>query len=354
MFREGDLQLVGYVVGDLSRAELRAYLKTQLPEYMIPAYLVELETLPLTPNGKVDTRALPDPEVESEASYVAPRTLDEQQVAEIFSEVLGVKQVGVHDSFFDLGGHSLLATQAVSRLREAFQSELPLRELFESPTVEALALRVNEWQRKNQGEALPPLLPVSRKEDIPLSYAQQRLWFIDRLEPGSALYNIPFALRLCGDWKMEHLEQGLKELIRRHEILRTTIGEHEGVPVQKIHPMQKIQEEELRIWNWTDLRNQTPEDREAERERLQKEAEQQPFDLETGPLLRIQAIRMSEQEWVVLGTMHHIIADGWSIGVFMREWMHLYEGLVQGLPAELEPLAVQYADFASWQRSWLK
>ncbi|SDZ38329.1 amino acid adenylation domain-containing protein, partial [Thermoactinomyces sp. DSM 45892] len=245
----GDKRLIAYVVGDGDVIDWREHLKAQLPSYMIPSHFVEMETLPLTSNGKIDRKALPIPEEQAGGgeNHLSPV---EELIASVWSQVLGVSNIGAQDSFFELGGHSLLATQVVSRLQEAFQIELPLRELFEHSTVETLARRIGQLRQGDQKRELPPLVPVERGEAIPLSYAQQRLWFIDRFTPNSALYNIPAVLRLTGDWALESLEKGWNQLLERHESLRTVIQEIDDQPVQQIRPYSP---ETIPVMNVTEL-----------------------------------------------------------------------------------------------------
>ena len=216
-------------------------LKDKLPEYMVPSAFVTLAEVPLTPNGKVDREALPAPEWSGEASsgFVAARTPVEEMLCGIWEQLLKREQVGVHENFFELGGHSLLATQVVSRVRESFNVELPLRVIFESPTISEISEAVEEAMRAEEGVALSPIIPISRDRQLPLSFSQQRLWFIDRFEPESAAYNVPASVRLRGQIDVPALEQALSELIRRHETLRTVFGEAEGLPVQVIMPRRR-------------------------------------------------------------------------------------------------------------------
>ncbi|SDX08991.1 non-ribosomal peptide synthase domain TIGR01720/amino acid adenylation domain-containing protein [Marininema mesophilum] len=347
-YDRGDKRLVAYVVGEGSVAEWKAHLKEQLPSYMMPASFVVMKAFPLTPNGKIDRKALPTPDTRQGGDqYIAPRTPLEELVVSVWEQVLGLENIGAKDSFFELGGHSLLATQVASRLQEAFQIELSIRELFAYPTVEALATRLDEL-RQGEKATLPPLKPMERTEPVPLSYAQQRLWFIDRFTPNSALYNIPGVWRLKGDWSIESLEKGLNALIERHEVLRTVIGEVDGQPVQQIQPFMP---RKLPVIHLIDL---PIEEREAEMNRLIQEEAESPFDLAQGPLMRTQCIQMEEEEWIFLCTMHHIISDGWSMGIFLEELLTLYQNVLDESPAELPPLPIQYADFAQWQRKWME
>ncbi|HEX2092009.1 MAG TPA: amino acid adenylation domain-containing protein, partial [Longimicrobiaceae bacterium] len=343
----GDRRLVGYVVpaaGEVSPAELSTWLGERLPGYMVPAALVSLDAFPLSPNGKVDRRALPAPErEEAAAEYAAPRTSTEEVVAGIWADILRRERVGVEDDFFALGGHSLLATQVMSRVQAALGVEVPLRALFEAPTVAGLAARADQALREGSGLAAPPLVPVPRDRPLPLSFAQQRLWFIDRLEPGSAAYNMPFPLRLRGGLDVRALERALEELVRRHETLRTVFAVRDGEPVQVVREAGALS---LAV---EDLRGR------PEEEVLRRAAAEgmRPFDLEAGPLLRTALLRLGDEEWVLLFTLHHIVSDGWSLGVLVREVCELYAAFCEGRAPTLPQLPVQYADYAVWQRAWL-
>jgi amino acid adenylation domain-containing protein len=344
----GEQRLVAYVVGEAQADTLRAHVRRSLPEYMVPAAFAFLETLPLTPNGKLDRKALPAPELApAEDRYVAPRTQAEEVLAGIWAEVLKVERVGVEESFFDLGGHSLLATRVVSRIRQVFAIELPLRALFEGPTVAALAGRVED-ERRRELPVLPPVVPAGRTGPLPLSFAQERLWFIDRLEPGSGTYNIPAALRLAGALDGAALERALGEVVRRHEALRTVFGEVDGSPVQVIAPFGGFA---LPV---EDLSALSEADREAEVGRRAGEEARRAFDLSAGPLLRAALLRLGAEEHVLLLSMHHIVGDAWSTGVLFRELWALYEAYREGRESPLPELAVQYADYAVWQREHLR
>ncbi|HEY0022712.1 MAG TPA: non-ribosomal peptide synthase/polyketide synthase [Longimicrobium sp.] len=353
----GEQRLVAYVVGGADAEALRAHLRLSLPDYMVPGAFVSVERLPLTPAGKLDVRALPAPEYASaEDRYVAPRNPVEEVLAGIWAEVLRLERAGVTESFFDLGGHSLLATRVVSRVRELFGVELPLRAFFEGPTVAELAGRVEELRREGGSAALPPLVPVGRDAPLPLSFAQERLWFLQQMEPEGAGYNMPWSRRLRGSLDAGALERALGELVSRHEALRTTFQPVEQGAVQVIHPAAPA---ELPVLDLTEL---APEVREQEARRLAREDAECPFDLERGPLLRATLVRLSGEEHVLLLTMHHIVSDGWSMGVLFRELFTLYESFSPASGAAptastappLPPLAVQYADFAVWQRGWLQ
>jgi non-ribosomal peptide synthetase component F len=267
-------------------------------------------------------------------------------LAGIFAQVLGVERVGVRDNFFELGGHSLLATQVISRTRAAFQVEVALRSLFEAPTVAGLGEVVEAALLEESGVVAPPLLRVPREAPLPLSFAQQRLLFLDQLEPGNASYNMPAALRLTGRLDFAALERALCEIIRRHEVLRTTLTTAEGEWVQVVNAPSA-----LRL-DVEDLRGA----QEAGAEALRRAAEEarRPFDLSAAPPLRLRLLRLAEDEHVILLTMHHIAGDGWSLGVLIREFGALYNAFAAGEPSPLAELEIQYGDFVVWQRQWLR
>ena len=362
----GDQRLTAYVVTEEGKtmsptgpAELRARLAATLPPHMVPSYFVSLPALPLLANGKVDRRALPAPEEMDtgigEERGTAPRTPAEELLAGLWSDLLGaglVGTVGREDDFFARGGHSLLATQLVSRVRTAFGIELPLRAVFEHPTVAGLAQEIEQRSRR-AGSAPPPLVRIDRVDranDLPLSFAQQRLWFLDQLEGGS-LYNMPIALRIEGDLSVAALSQALAEVVRRHEVLRTVFsqaGSEAGGQVrQVILPAAGFEVAHV------DLTSLPPDLREpVAAERIAEEA-RRPFDLARGPLLRAGLWRLGATDHLLLLAMHHIVSDGWSLGVLVHEVTALYVAFARVLPSPLPELPVQYADFAAWQQSWL-
>jgi non-ribosomal peptide synthetase component F len=259
-----------------------------------------------------------------------------------------VGEVGVGENFFELGGHSLLATQVISRVREAFGVELSLRNLFEQPTIAGLGEMIEVKLRAGQSERQPRIRRASREGALPLSYAQQRLWFLDQMEPGKAFYNIPAAVRIEGPLKVHALEQCLNEIIRRHEALRTTFPEGQANPTQVIAPDGSVT---IQV---TDLQRLSEAEAEVEAMRLATAEAQRNFNLAQGPLLRVSLLRLNENHHILLLTMHHIISDGWSVGVLVREFMDLYEGFCAEKPVQLPELPFQYADFAAWQREWLE
>ncbi len=351
----GNKRLVAYVTPaqqpSPSPGELRRYLLERLPEYMVPSLFMLLEELPLTPTGKLDRRHLPEPNWEeriSEKEFVSPRTPTEEMMTGLWREVLGLSHISVLDDFFELGGHSLLATQLLSRIRESFNIELPLRVIFESSILADLAEMVDVAQRSAAGLAPPPIRPAPRQGPQPVSFAQQRLWFLDQLEPNSPYYNIPEGMRVRGPLDVNVLERCLNEEVRRHESLRTTFSTVDGKPVQVIHPQLSLHVSVV------DLSHLPRAKREAEVMRWSREEARTPFVLSEGPLLRMRVLRLAADEHVILTTMHHIISDEWSANVFSREIAILYDAFSHGRPSPLPDLPIQYADFARWQREWLQ
>ncbi|MBB6145125.1 amino acid adenylation domain-containing protein [Silvibacterium bohemicum] len=328
---------------------LREYLKDSLPEYMIPVSVVVLPAWPLTANGKLDRAALPVPgrSARTTGEYQEPQGETARVLAAIWESVLGLDLVGHTDNFFALGGHSLLATQVMSRVRDAFGVELRVRALFDAPRLDDLA-KVLEEARRGKPEARPRLEARSRPAEIPLSYAQQRLWFIDRLQGDSREYHMPEALHLKGELNLEALQRTVQTIVDRHESLRTHFSEKDGQPVQVI-------EAELRISvPLEDLSDLAGALREAAVIDAMRRESHDPFHLSRGPVLRFKLLKLAAEEHILLRTCHHIASDGWSTGVFNREFGQLYEAYSEGLENPLQPLAVQYADFTLWQRSWLE
>jgi amino acid adenylation domain-containing protein len=346
----GGKRLVAYCApaGDAAACTasgLREHLAARLPASMVPVAFVVLPELPAGASGKVDRARLPEPGLPPEAAGEAPRTAAEEIVAGIWREVLGMPQVPRSANFFELGGHSLLATQVVSRLRAATGAEVTLREMFESPTVAGLAAAVAaSLSAGSSSLAAPPIRPVPREGDLPLSFAQERLWFLDRLAPGNAGYHIPLALAVHGDLSLPAMAAALGAMVRRHEALRTTYVARGDRPVQVIAPPG--------LWTLplVDLSGLPAALRRAEARRLADEEVARPFDLERDPVLRASALRLEPREHVLLLVVHHIAADGWSLGVMVDEIVALYPPTASPLPE----LAVQYADFAVWQREWLR
>ncbi len=348
----GGAQIVAYVVAREPMAaaalttELRAFLAERVPGYMLPSAFVLLEALPLTPNGKIDRKALPAPNLHAEhdaAAFVAPRSPSEAVLAALWQQVLPGAPVGVYANFFAAGGHSLLATQLISRIRDAFGVDLPLRSLFETPTIAGLAAQLDTAQRHGL-PAPPPLQAAPRSQLLPLSFAQERLWFLEQLAPGSVAYNIPLVLRLHGPLDLVALDASLAALIQRHELLRTSFALHDGQPYQRIAA-------ELTVPLTLRTLSATQGDVVAE---LVADAVHHPFDLSTGPLLRLTVLRLADHEHVLILVIHHIIADGWSLDVLLRELVALYQAQLADVPPPLPALPIQYADFAVWQRQWLQ
>ncbi|MEA2694055.1 MAG: hypothetical protein QOJ16_3442, partial [Acidobacteriota bacterium] len=342
----GDRVLVTYLVGapPLAPADLRLHLGRFLPGFMIPSHFVLLDRLPLNPNGKVDLAALPDPAAAgSRSSRVAPRNLLEERLAALWEEVLGVQDIGVEDSFFDLGGHSLKAAAIVARARTELGLDVRLADLFESPTIAGLAACA---ATESVPSALIPRVP--REGELPLSFAQQRMWFLDLWEPGGAAYNLPGAVGLDGPLNVPALAGALAEVGHRHEVLRTTFAAEGGRPLQRIHP------ERVPAPSLIDLAGLPPSTGRHEAALLAAREAREPFDLARGPLLRSRLLRLAREEHALLLTLHHIAADGWSIGVLIRELQALYAAAVASKPSPLPELAIQYADYAVWQRTALK
>jgi amino acid adenylation domain-containing protein len=349
----GDKRLVAYVVPSgegVEAATLRAHLQRSLPEYMVPSAYVVLEALPLTPNGKVDRRALPAPEGDAvvRGEYVAPRTPSEEVLAAIWCEVLKLDRVGVDDNFFKLGGHSLLAMRVIARVREEFEVDLPLRSLFETPGVRELARRVEAAQRDGLGLAVPSLRVGLRPDVLPLSHAQERLWLLEQMGGLGSAYHIPAAVRLRGELDVGALERAFATVVERHEVLRTRFVVEDGNPVQVVDPpgLSGLAIEDL---------SDVPKGERATTARERVNAlTQQRFDFERGPLFRAYLLRLSADEHVAVVVMHHIVSDGWSIGVLIREVSALYAAYSGRLSSPLPALPVQYADYALWQRGWLR
>ena len=285
---------------------------------------------------------------ELEGVFVAPRNPVEEMVAGMWRDLLKLDQVGIYDNFFKLGGNSLLATQVISRLREAFSVELPLHQLFESPTVAELSSQIEAIRQAGSEVQLPAIKPVPRDQELLLSFGQQRLWLLAQLEEQSTTYNEPAAVRLSGPLNQAALEQSLREVVRRHEVLRTTFKLVNGSPVQIIAPQPTLT---LPV---VTLESLLEEEQATEVQRLVTREQELPFDLATGSLLRVRLLKLAAESHVLLVTMHHIVSDGWSMGVFIREVIALYQAFSNELPSSLQELPIQYADFAHWQRQWLK
>ena len=342
----GETRLAAYVVADddaPATAELRAHLRGRLPDYMVPDAFVLLPELPRTPNGKVDRLALPTPERRRGASaeYAAPSTPVEARLAAIWAEVLGIDAVGVRDDFFELGGHSLLATQLAARVRERMGAELPLGTLFAMPTIEELARQIYVVAAPSAGTAIPR---APRDRPLPLSFPQEAIWFFQRLSPEMRSYNFQATVRVRGALDVPVLERALAEIVRRHEIFRTTFPEVDGAPVQVVRDPWPVR------LPFTDLSDRSAEERETELKRRLRAEFLRPFDLESLPLVRWSLFRTAVDEHVLLVVEQHLVHDGWSFGVFLRELKALYDAFLRGEPSPLPELPVQFGDFAAWQR----
>ncbi|HLL47574.1 MAG TPA: condensation domain-containing protein, partial [Longimicrobiaceae bacterium] len=344
----GGKRLAAYVVpvrpDAVGEPELRAHARARLPEYMVPAAFVLLERLPLSPNGKVDRRALPEPgRPEGEDACLPPRTPLEEALAGTWAGVLGVERVGPRDSFWGLGGHSLLAIRLISRVRRLFGVELPLRTLFGAPTLAEFSERVESARREGPVRGAPPLRPAPRAGALPLSFAQQRLWLVDRMEGGGAAYHVPAAFRLRGPLDVDALGRALTEVVRRHEALRTSFPEVDGAPVQAVAAAAAVP---LPVEALDGAG-------EAALARRLAKAAGLPFDLAAGPLFRALLLRTGAGEHVLFLDVHHVVSDGWSMEILLRELSALYGAFTRGEPSPLPELEVQYADYAVWQRGWL-
>ncbi|MFN0279993.1 MAG: amino acid adenylation domain-containing protein [Pyrinomonadaceae bacterium] len=347
----GDKRLVAYFVSGsglkIETGELRNYLRQKLPDYMVPSAYVQLDSLPLTPNGKIDRKALPAPEKDASVDrqeYEPQKTETEKTLAKIWSETLGVDNIGINDNFFDLGGHSLLATQVLVKIATETGNLLSVAELFNLPTIAEMAKTLDEQASSAKKSSAAQIPVVSRKGNIPLSFAQQRLWFLDKLEPNSAAYNIPFGMRIDGEIDLKALRTALDKLIVRHESLRTFVTTANGEGFLQILPKLAV---ELPV---IDLTNLAAEERDAKVRNLTTEEASKPFDLAMSPLFRTKLLKLRGDEHVMLVTMHHTISDGWSLAVFFEELSEIYGGLTRGIDVGLPELKLQYADFASWQR----
>uniref|UniRef100_UPI0017F27693 condensation domain-containing protein n=1 Tax=Ramlibacter sp. TaxID=1917967 RepID=UPI0017F27693 len=350
--KPGDKRLVAYAVcapEARDAASLRTALQRTLPHYMLPSHIVLLDSLPLTPNGKTDRKALPAPDRDGEErAHVAPRTPTEQAVAAIWAEVLQVPRVGAQDNFFELGGHSLLATQVVARLRETLGVELSLRMLFQAPDLAALGAQVDAAQREGAGLAIPPLTLQKRPARLPLSYAQERLWLLEQIESMGSAYNITGAVRFIGALNVVAFERALAEIVRRHEALRTRFDADDETIAQVIDKPGRFALERI------DLSALDPAARDADATRAMHKAASRRFDLAAGRLFHATLLRLAPEEHVAVVVMHHIVSDGWSLGVLIGELGALYTAYVQGRESPLPELSVQYADYALWQRGWLQ
>jgi amino acid adenylation domain-containing protein/thioester reductase-like protein len=363
-------RLVAYIVPESdvpapSTTELRGFLGGKLPDYMVPAAFVLLDALPLSPNGKVDRNALPAPATDRpdlDSEFVPPATHTERRLAAIWSEVLQVRRIGSRDSFFDLGGHSLLVTQVITRVKSEFGVELPLRRLFEATTLAEFAVAIDTTCSSvpaGNGRSMTPAVPsladaplrhVPRDEPLPMSFGQETLWFLDQLEPGNSSYNCPAAVKVRGPLDLGALRRAFELIVHRHESLRSTFRLQGERRVVIVNPPIDLP---LEV---TDLRGLPPDERKHQADALIDAEAARPFDLTSGPLLRLGVIRLADDESIVLMTVHHIAYDGWSTGVLVQEFATLYKAVIATRDRRkqpvLPPLAIQYPDFAYWQRQW--
>ncbi|WP_130908774.1 non-ribosomal peptide synthase/polyketide synthase, partial [Pseudomonas antarctica] len=342
-------QLIGYYTAssELDQQAVKTALAAELPEYMVPAQLMRLDAMPLSPSGKLDRRALPEP-VWQTREHIEPQTPLQQQIAAIWREVLGLPRIGLGDDFFALGGHSLLATQIISRTRQACDVELPLRTLFEARELGAFAEQVGLIQASGLRNQQTAIAKVDRSAPVPLSYSQQRMWFLWQMEPDSPAYNVGGMARLRGVLDVGRFEAALQALIMRHETLRTTFPSVDGVAYQKVAPQTGLR------MDWQDFSALNDTERQ---QRLQQFADHEahtPFNLETGPLLRACLVKASAQEHYLVLTLHHIVTEGWAMDIFARELSALYEAFIDERDSPLAPLPVQYLDYSVWQRQWLE
>ncbi|MFI3197899.1 MAG: amino acid adenylation domain-containing protein [Methylococcaceae bacterium] len=352
----GDKRLIAYLAhSQLEHSNvdtLRLFLKKQLPEYMVPSAFVFLDELPLTPNGKLDRKALPAPDQtrpEFTQAYFPPSSPIEEIMAALWQEVLAIEPIGIYDNFFALGGYSLLAMQLMVRLNKQFQIELHLHLLFEEPTIAGLSTLLTTMLEQAPAANLEPIQVISRDQPIPTSFAQQRLWFLDQLLGASSLYNIPWAIQLNGKLDVSAVQQSLRTIVARHEVLRTCFVEQDGEPVQVISDSVDF------VCPLVDLSTLPLNSQDGKIQELLAAEGNKPFALKETPLIRATLFKLAEQEHILLVTFHHSVADGWSMGVFSRELASFYEAFNLGqASANLPELPIQYADYTVWQREWLQ
>jgi len=341
-------QLAAYYTGSATATTLKQALQQTLPAYMLPNRWMNVPALPLTPNGKIDRKNLPALDAHTDTPHIEARNDLERLLVDYWQQLLSVPRIGVKDSFFDLGGHSLLATQLISWVRDRFEVDLALRELFENPSIESLAQQIERAKNKPQALKAPPITPVARDIPLPLSYAQERLWFLDQLEPDNAVYNIPAGIQVIGAFQADLFYQALTAVVQRHEALRTTFKSLNGQPTQHVHANLAP------TWDTQDIREQSADSIAHSIQQVAKQQAMEPFKLAQGPLLRGACIRTADDRHALYLTMHHIISDGWSSGILLREVATLYLNQVNDQAIALPPLPIQYADYAHWQRHWLK
>lgn len=352
----GDKRIAAYLVpregNTLNVSEIKQSLSGRLPEYMIPYAFVFLPKLPVTSNGKIDRRALPAPDIneimkELKSNYAPPRTAVEEVIAAIWSDILKIQKVGINDNFFELGGHSLLATQVISRIKSTFKLEIPLRSIFENPTVSRLSHIVEAEEMNKKGLWNAAILPAPPEENVPLSFSQQRLWFLDQLEPGNTFYNIPETYKIKGRLNIAILEAGFNELIKRHEILRTSFLTIDGKPKVEISPELKIK------INVTDLSEFTGDELDRIIESISRREVQNYIPLNEAPLFRISVLKLSDEDFIILVVFHHIVTDEWSSVIMIKEIALIYNDLMSNICISLPELKIQYKDYSVWQRKYL-
>jgi amino acid adenylation domain-containing protein len=357
---DNEKYIVAYIVpklisDDLNQTtfirEVKTFLKEKLPEYMQPSSFVILTSLPLTPNGKVDRQALPTPDITNiqlETEFEPPSNPTEEILANIWAKVLNISRVGINDNFFDLGGHSLLVTQVISRCRQAFLVEIPLLIFFEQPTIAELALIIAELKLQETDLLVSQTItPRNKSTNIKLSFAQQRLWILDQLDPNSALYNIQDAVQLIGELHVDVLQQALDAIAKRHEIIRTSYIAENGNPIQVINTPKSIELTTI------DLLSYAETEREIQIQKILQQESQRPFNLASDTMLRGCLLQLAPQKNILLLVIHHIAADAWSMGILWEELTQLYQAFLAGQDNPFPELPIQYADFTVWQRAWL-
>jgi len=351
----GEKKLAAYLAYEpdriVSKVDIRDFVKQKLPAYMTPGAYVFVDAMPLTPNGKIDRRALPDPDWTDQgekSEFISPRNPTEEKLANIFSEVLCLDQISVSDDFHALGGHSLNATQIIARAREVFDIELPLEMIFEAPVISELAKRIEKYVNGAESRHKESLLNVKRDDVVPLSFAQERIWFLQKLNPDNRAYHFQAVFELFGKLDIPALERSLSEMVSRHEILRTTFHELDGRAIQKIHSPEQIK------IPLEDLSALSEADQPSKIKKIVDVELQRSFDLGQLPLIRWKLVKLADKEFRLIHVEHHIIHDGWSFNVFLKELFELYRAFSQGAPSPLPELPLQFADFACRQQQWLQ
>lgn len=341
-------QLVAYVVGNdnLEPAEIHQFLENKLPEYMIPDLIVFLDELPTHSNGKIDKNSLPDPLslLKTNNEYEKPSNNTEELIFNVWAKVLRNDSIGVNDDFFELGGHSLIATQVITRLNEIFNIDIPLRGIFENTSIRELANYIDKLLSSSSKKAEPEFKILDRDSELPLSFAQQRLWFLNELEPNNPLYNMVAGFRMKGNLNIEILKKSLQEIVNRHETLRTTFYSINDIPKQKVHSYLNLEMPVVTLEEYSE------ESREEVVLEIAKIEANTPFNLSEGPLIRSKLISINKNDHLLIVNIHHIINDGWSRGIFIKELSNLYNFYTGEITSSLEDLTYQYADFAAWQR----